>query len=126
MQHPLPKKNFRFVEKASMWYIWGGELNYMIVFHLQTVGGWLRGSLNILRSLLTRLAWKNYFVFSPFWRYSWSHHAFCPTAFNLANTKCRCSISKALIWLKVEDGTSWKCLKLQFEGVFLSSTTILF
>lgn len=88
---------FFFFVKASKWYVLGRWLIYTTSFHLWRVGDWLRSSVNIFKSLLTRLAWKDRFVFSLLWRYSWSHHWVRPTASNLADSKCRCHCSVALM-----------------------------
>lgn len=95
--------------KAGPWCVWGRVLIYIIFFHLQSVGDWLRGSVYVLRSLLSRLAWKNHSLFSLLWRYSWSHHPFCPMASHLADTECRCCISEALLWL---EGAGWHLLEI--------------
>lgn len=126
MQQPLPRRNFCsffffFLLKAGTWYVLGRALIYIIFSHLQTVGDWLRGSVYTPRSLLGRLAGKTHFVFCLLWRYSWSHHPFCPMASNLADTKCRCCIWEALIWL---EGGGWPLLAM-FRVTVWGSTFVL-
>lgn len=94
-----PRGIYFFFVKSSKWYVLGRWLIYTRSLHLQRVGDWLRSSVNIFRSLLTRWAWKDHFVFSLLWRYSWSHHRVRPTASNLADSKCRCHCSEALMGL---------------------------
>lgn len=66
IEHLLPKRNWlSFSFKGRPWCVSGGALIYIIFSRVQSVGDWLRGSLYILRSLLSRLAWKEPFcVFS--------------------------------------------------------------